>query len=103
MRCGEERPLYEALGVETNALGRCHGRRPWIGQYATEECDETYRLLVRTASNAYFPQLLNVISLPEFDAVLAAKVANQSVTLRALNSVSMLASFRNSPELGAVF
>ena len=101
--CGEERPLYEALGVETNALGRCHGRRPWIGQYATEECDETYRLLVRTASNAYFPQLLNVISLPEFDAVLAAKVANQLVTLRALNSVGMLASFRNSPELGAVF
>ena len=101
--CGEERALYEALGVETSALGRCRGRRPWIGQYATEECNENYRLLVRTASNAYFPQLLNVISLPEFDAVLAAKVANQLVTLRALDSVGMLASFRNSPELGAVF
>ena len=101
--CGEERPLYEALGVETSALGRCYGRRPWIGQYATEECNESYRLLVRTASNAYFPQLLNVISLPEFDAALAAKIANQLVTLRALNSVGMLSSFRNSPELEAVF
>ena len=101
--CGEERPLYEALGVETSALGRCHGRRPWIGQHATEECTESYRLLVRTVSNAYFPQLFNVISLPEFDAVLAAKVANQLITLRALNSVGMLASFRNSPELAALF
>ena len=101
--CGEARPLYEALGVETSALGRCRGRRPWIGQYATEECTETYRLLVRTASNAYFPQLLSVISLPEFDAVLAAKVANHLVTLRALKSVGMLASFRSSPELDSVF
>ena len=60
--CGEERPLYEALGINTSALGPCQGRRPWIGQYAREKCDETYRLLVRTASNSYFPQLLNVIS-----------------------------------------
>ena len=101
--CGEERPLYEALGINTSALGQCQGRRPWIGQYAREKCDETYRLLVRTASNAYFPQLLNVISLPEFDAGLAAKVANQSSSLRALDSVGMLASFRSSSELDAVF
>ncbi len=101
--CGEERPLYEALGIDTSALGQCQGRRPWIGQYAREKCDETYRLLVRTASNAYFPQLLNVISLPEFDAGLAAKVAHQLSTLRALDAVGMLSSFRSSSELDAVF
>ena len=27
--CGEERPLYEALGINTSALGQCQGRRPW--------------------------------------------------------------------------
>ena len=30
-----------------------------------EPCDEMNRLLVRTASNAYFPQRISVISLPE--------------------------------------
>ena len=72
--CGEERSLYEALGFETGVLGHCDGKRPWIGQFAQEACGEPYRLLVRTASNAYFPQVMSVISLPEFDAGLAAKV-----------------------------
>jgi hypothetical protein len=34
----------------------------------SENCGETNRLLVRTASNPYFPQRLSVISLPARDA-----------------------------------
>src|SRR5690606_17081675 len=30
-------------------------------------CDQTMRLLVRTASNAYFTQVMSVISLPDQD------------------------------------
>ena len=101
--CGEERSLYEALGFETGALGHCDGKRPWIGQYAQEACGEPYRLLVRTASNAYFPQIMTVISLPDFDAGLAAKVTSNFERLKVLHDVSMLANFRNSPELNAAF
>ena len=101
--CGEERSLYEALGFETGALGHCDGKRPWIGQYAQEACGEPYRLLVRTASNAYFPQIMSVISLPDFDAGLAAKVTSNFERLKVLHDVSMLANFRNSPELNAAF
>ncbi len=62
--CGAGRPLYEALAPDTKALGRCHGRRPWLGPGAGEECDRYLRLLVRTASNAYFPVTLAVLGLP---------------------------------------
>ena len=101
--CGEERSLYEALGPNTNALGVCDGRRPWIGQYAQEACGERYRLLVRTASNAYFPQIMSVISLPEFDAGLADKVGTHYERLKAAADLGALTKFRMLPELNAAF
>ena len=101
--CGAERSLYEAAGVGTGALGRCRGKRPWIGQFAQEACDDSYRLLVRTASNAYFPQTMSVISLPEFDAGLAAGVSQHRDRLKAAEDLGALASFRRIPELDAAF
>ncbi len=101
--CGAERSLYEASKPGSGALGQCEGKRPWIGQYAREGCGEPYRLLVRTASNAYFTQTMSVISLPEFDAGLASKVSAHYDRLKTLDDVEMLAHFRNSPELDAAF
>ena len=101
--CGEERSLYEASSPGTGALGQCEGKRPWIGQFAREACDEPYRLLVRTASNAYFPQTMSVISLPEFDAELAAKVSAHHDRLKAADDLGALENFRMIPELAAAF
>lgn len=71
--CGARRSLSEA--ARALALGFCHGERPWLGSHAREACDQPSRLLVRSASNAYFPQLLSVISIPDpakpVDAVIA--------------------------------
>lgn len=53
--CGiAPRPLYDALGIETRALGTCQGKRPWLGPNTDEDCNLPYRLLVRSASNAIF-------------------------------------------------
>ena len=56
--------MSDAASLEVKALGTCDGSRPWLGQYSRETCGEPNRLLVRTASNAYFPQVMSVISLP---------------------------------------
>jgi hypothetical protein len=61
--CGEGRPLVNA--TLPGALGHCDGARPWLGPYTREPCDQLNRLLVRHASNAYFPQVMSVISLPD--------------------------------------
>lgn len=57
---------------ELPVLGFCEGHRPWLGPYGQEHCDNqkgkggSYpnRLLVRSASNAYFPELISAISAP---------------------------------------
>lgn len=66
--CGKERSIREAAQMENVALGHCDGARPWLGLHARENCHEINRLLVRSASNAYFPQLMTAISLPERNA-----------------------------------
>jgi hypothetical protein len=64
--CGKaERTLAQAAKLQNQALGLCDGARPWLGPYTKEKCGEPSRLLIRSASNAYFPQLMSVISLPE--------------------------------------
>jgi hypothetical protein len=63
--CRDERNMGDAASMSQElALGYCDGARPWLGPYAHEQCGEPNRLLIRTASNAYFPQQMTVISLP---------------------------------------
>jgi hypothetical protein len=81
--CGRAtRSLTSALPYEGSRgpLGYCKGQRPWLGVNARETCGgedgkaQPNRLLVRSASNAYFPQVLSVISIPESDSVLKKAV-----------------------------
>ena len=63
--CGKWRRLSEATQLEINPLGSCQGARPWLGRNANEACGQPSRLLIRTASNAWFPQVVSVLSLPD--------------------------------------
>ncbi len=63
--CGQKRGMHEAKDIGTNPLGTCQGARPWLGKNANEPCNQPSRLLIRTASNAYFPQVMSVLSLPD--------------------------------------
>ncbi|MCY3629622.1 MAG: DUF1998 domain-containing protein [Bacteroidota bacterium] len=101
--CGQERSLYEASGPQSGILGRCKGKRLWIGPYATELCNENYRLLVRTASNAYFTQTMSVISLPEYDSGLASRVADHFDAIASFDSMEMLEHFRKNSTLDVAF
>ena len=63
--CGAHRAMSQAARMELRALGSCDGQRLWLGPGTKESCGEPNRLLIRSASNAYFPQLLSVISIPD--------------------------------------
>lgn len=44
----------------------CNGDRPWLGgRAANEPCDQRMELLVRTASHAYFAQVVSALRLPD--------------------------------------
>lgn len=74
--CGKSRSLAETTASKDRPapLGWCKGHRLWLGAHAREVCHtengKPYpnRLLVRSASNAYFSQTLSVIHIPEKDA-----------------------------------
>jgi hypothetical protein len=76
------RPLSDATLPNNVVLGRCEGHRPWLGPAAAESTcvvpetgKQNYnRLLVRSASNAYFSQVISVIALPEADEALRESV-----------------------------
>jgi len=63
--CGKERVMSQAARMELKALGSCNGARPWLGPGTRESCGVPLRLLIRSASNAYFSQSMSVISIPD--------------------------------------
>jgi hypothetical protein len=73
--CGSSRSMLDAADQSLRALGPCPGRRPWLGGgVGDERCDRPARLLIRTAANAYFAQVVSVLSLPEQASVLHGAV-----------------------------
>lgn len=97
--CGQQRGLHEAAEYESFALGRCPGTRPWIGWDATEKCELPGRLLTRTASNAYFPQVLSALSLPDKQTGLTKLVADLWDFLEMVDDESELAFVKKKPKI----
>lgn len=85
--CGAMRLLSEAVGYDSRALGHCDGARPWLGRHSPESCIEPNRLLIRTASNAYFAQKMSVISLPGRDETVSKAVDHVWQFLEEVESV----------------
>jgi hypothetical protein len=76
--CGCGRRITLEQLEQKGRLGRCHGERPWLldKENACQGREGFLRLLIRTATNTYFPQILNVISLPSGDEELTKTIAD---------------------------
>jgi hypothetical protein len=99
--CGKSRGLYEASVIELSPLGTCRGARPWLGRNSNEDCNLPSRLLIRTASNAYFPQVVSVLSLPDRGTAVQAAVRELWDLLQAVDSVATLSAFKRLPQVAA--
>lgn len=97
--CGKPRGLYEASVIELNPLGTCRGARPWLGKNAHEDCNLPSRLLIRTASNAYFPQVVSVLSLPDRGSAVEAAVRELWEDLQIAETAEDLAFLKKKPRI----
>lgn len=99
--CSAERSMALAAREKLKTLGFCQGRRPWLGPASKEGCDKPARLLIRSASNAYFPQISSAISIPRGFGELDEIVKN--LWDKGLNIVAQgtpLAAVRQIPTVG---
>ena len=98
--CGKSpRSLYEATQLEMNPLETCRGARPWLGRNTEEECKLPSRLLIRTASNAYFPQVVSVLSLPDRGSAVETSVRKLWDDLQIVDDASDLAFLKKKPKI----
>jgi hypothetical protein len=84
-KCKKRQALASTKGDNgASLLGQCRGHRPWLGNFSTDALPCTdekgkpryNRLLVRSASNAYFPEMVGAISIPETEDPLRQLIAN---------------------------
>ena len=100
-QCGKQRRLSEAGDWNEKPLGDCRGQRPWLGKYATEPCNQPSRLLIRTASNAYFSQVVRVLSIPDSEAPVMEEVEKHWSIFQAATSQEVLEQLSVIPDVKA--
>ncbi|MCY3537735.1 MAG: DUF1998 domain-containing protein [Synechococcus sp. SB0673_bin_10] len=108
---GVTRKLADALVTQSNSLGNCQSRTPWLGRgrFDSETCitdgkRTRNRLLVRSASNAYFTETLSVISLPEDVNGLAKRVCELKDDLGGIGAeTDVPAALKFNPRLKSAF
>ena len=108
---GVTRKLADALIPESKALGFCQGATPWLGRRSrdSEPCmtngERTVsRLLVRSATNAYFSETISVISLPEEAGSLAKRVTELKDELAGIEAeADVSAALKFNPRLKNAF
>ena len=100
--CGASERMSAAVDRETMALGRCFGDQPWLGPGIKENCGVPARLLLRTATNAYFAQTVSVLSLPRTRSAVADAAAVLSGRLPEGTSLGNIGFLRNLPEYQSI-
>ena len=99
----KSRNLGQATGIVARSrLPRCRGYRPWLGTRSFEQCDEEIHVILRGASNAYFPVVESAISVPPWSDPIQIAIGEYSQQLENVNSLEDLLNFLryvNAPEL----
>jgi hypothetical protein len=91
--------MHEAPVLELKPLGTCSGARPWLGRKAHEACGHPARLLIRTASNAFFSQVVSVLSLPDRGSAVDSVVRELWDDLQIVDSALVLGVLKRKPKI----
>jgi hypothetical protein len=95
--------LGQAFGqAGRNRLPLCGAERPWLGDTDPAGCTERPRVLLRGASNAYFPIVESALSIPPWSdpiQVALGLYADQMAKVDSLEKAHMWLEITNAPEL----
>jgi hypothetical protein len=97
--CGKRLSLQDLF--QKGRLGKCVGQRPWLLDSDPDGCDQDLKLLTRTATNTYFPQVLTVISLPSEEDDLTMVIDELFGDLVNVTSVEKVGAVKLVPKISA--
>ena len=97
--CRKFRRLHEATEFDQRPLGNCRGKRPWLGLDTDEECNQPSRLLIRTATNAYFSQIVSALSLPDRGSAVERAVRELWDDLQIVENLAGLGFMKKKPNV----
>ena len=97
--CRKFRRLHEATEFDQRPLGNCRGKRPWLGLDTDEECNQPSRLLIRTATNAYFSQVVSALSLPDRGSAVERAVRELWDDLQIVEDLAGLGFMKKKPNV----
>ncbi len=83
-------------------LPPCSGSRPWLGDRDPDPCDQQSRVLLRGASNAYFPVVQSAISIPPWSDPIQTALGQYADMMAKVDSAAKLEMWlevNNAPEL----
>ncbi len=107
IRCdshGVSKNIGQAMGAAARRrLPRCTGNRPWLGPAHRQQCNEQVHVILRGASNAYFPVVESAISVPPWSDPIQLALGEYIEQLAKVKSVDMLRMWleiSNAPALG---
>ena len=107
IRCdshGVSKNIGQAMGAAARRrLPRCTGNRPWLGPAHRQQCNEQVHVILRGASNAYFPVVESAISVPPWSDPIQLALGEYIEHLAKVKSVDMLRMWldiSNAPALG---
>ncbi len=94
--CRKSRPLSKGRA----GLPKCHGERPWLGEEGDEhDCVEELRLVVRTASDAYFALVESALSIPPVKELALREAIDRVWNILQVATSATLPAFRTVPEV----
>ena len=87
--CDARRPMGGVF--ERDAIKDCSRRRPWLGPSDHEaDCEEKPRVILRGASNAYFPVVASALSIPPYSDPIQLAIAPFLDRLKELDTVDAI-------------
>lgn len=103
LRHDARKNLGQAFGrANRKKLPLCRGRRPWLGDHDPEGCSNELHVLLRGASNAYFPIVESAISVPPWSDPVQIALGPYVDLLAKVDSLQKLEMWRelnNAPDL----
>ncbi len=89
----KSRNLGQATGATARTLlPKCRGYRPWFGTTSFEHCNEDIHVILRGASNSYFPVVESAISVPPWSDPVQIAIGEHFEMLAEVNSLEDLAT-----------